>query len=247
MVLHMIRRSGTLWNRLLGRRSILEQPELIDHGQTLVLPFGFTSPCDTYPSMENDGARLRRYPQPASVYWSGYLHDTMWMKQQEDLVITALQTNEGDGEWRTWMVSDPAHWLMTKEYAAKLVGPNILVAGLGLGMILHALKDRRDIKTITLVDRNPHVLKLMLPLVPHDHHLTVIVADFWPWLEGIAGTIMWDSIFIDLWRGPITNNTNNVMEHALDVQRLYPFPRTAAFYFLYQQAVDLWRKQGVLK
>lgn len=223
------------------------------------VPLDYRTPCADYPLMTSGKARLVRYTQEPGAHWSVGVKGSSFIHLDEAIDVTHLQTNE-DGDWRTWMVDDPVHWYGLKEYAERIRGPRVLVGGLGLGMILHILKDRHDITCIDVVDRNPDVIHLIAPFLPDTYtinvtgrpfnddigknplrtRLNIWNEDFWtsPWL--MKGE--WDTIFVDLWRGPIAQQLSDVMEKAQDVERVHRWPRTESLFFFFQSAVDAWRK-----
>lgn len=73
------------------------------------------------------------------------------------LKVTSLRIDR-----ETVMVDDPPHWYACREYAAGYHG-HVLCAGLGLGLIVHALKTNPKVTQITVVERNPDVIDLIWP------------------------------------------------------------------------------------
>ena len=76
-----------------------------------------------------------------------------------------------------WMVDDPPHWWAMEEHAAVYHG-HVLCAGLGLGLIVHALHANPAVDRITVVEREQDVIDLVAPLVPQEK-LHVVHGDFW--------------------------------------------------------------------
>lgn len=54
---------------------------------------------------------------------------------------------------------------------------DVLVTGLGLGCIVRGLLCKPDVTHITVIERDEHVLKLVLPYMPNDQRLHVVHAD----------------------------------------------------------------------
>jgi len=252
---HLRDRLDRFLNRWAGitRRSTMEHPRMPT--PTLVpeasaweveVPPGFHTPCMRYPLTECGDARLRRYTQSPGIYWAHGVQGASFFRQRESLEVTHLQTcDTPDGEWRTWMVDDPTHWFGLQAYATRIQGPRVLVGGLGLGMIAHLLHERPDITDLTIIERNPNVVQLIEPWLPRDRRRSIIIDDFWSFNEthyAFAPDLnKYDTVFVDLWRGPVAEQLSTVMERVQDVQRCYPWPQTDSLFFFFQDAVDLWR------
>jgi hypothetical protein len=94
------------------------------------------------------------------------------------------------------MVDDPPHWWAIEEHATFYQG-HVLVAGLGLGLIVHTLTANTEVKHITVIEKEQDVIDLISPFIPHDK-LTIKLGDFWDW-DGDPQTI--DGVFYDLFVG----------------------------------------------
>ena len=103
---------------------------------------------------------------------------------------TLTYLTEGDIEW---MVDDPARQRVMELYAQAAEG-NVLVGGLGLGLLANAL------------DGNPHVTDIFISevsseirsLVPIPRRATLLETDFWEVATGWPG-FTWHTIIADLW------------------------------------------------
>ncbi len=79
------------------------------------------------------------------------------------------------------------------EEHAQFYRGHVLVAGLGLGLIVHALATNRSVTRITVVEREQDVIDLVAPLVPP---VEIVHGDFWEW-DGPTP----DGVFFDLFVG----------------------------------------------
>ena len=73
---------------------------------------------------------------------------------------------------------------------------DVLIAGLGLGMVLWPLVRKRSVRSVTVLERYPSVVALVGPHVPRSRKLTietVDVFDFEPMGQ------QWSTIFFDVW------------------------------------------------
>jgi hypothetical protein len=126
----------------------------------------------------------------------------------EPLTITHLAVREKKKiKTEVWMVDDPLHWFAAKKYLDALPGGNLLVAGLGLGLVLlHAL-ERTDFTKITVVERNQNIAHYVKSWLPEDERVEIVVDDYYEYLPKLAHDIERgrsspvDSVYWDLARG----------------------------------------------
>jgi len=182
--------------------------------------------------------------KPAGVDWLLDMPPYMFLKVPTPMPITSLQTFE-HGEWQTWMVDEPAHWIMMATLAGRVIGPSVCVAGLGLGLMLHCLADREDITDILIVEQNPDVIALIGPLMPRRRHqlISYYPANFWDMMQP-----WWDlnnirTFVVDLWRGPLPDNTADVLRRRKQLEAMHPWPDTHSLFFSYQTLIDRTRME----
>jgi len=96
---------------------------------------------------------------------------------------------------------------------AERAGGDILVAGLGLGMIVLPVAKLQQVKSITVIEKNPDVVELVQPaLMQANKHvkkkLSITVADIFEWqLERGA---KWDVIYFDIWPDSNVDNLDEI-------------------------------------
>ena len=76
---------------------------------------------------------------------------------------------------KIWMVDDPPHWWAMEEYGNFFSG-HVLCAGLGLGLMVHALDKNDRVSKITVIERELDVIKLVAPHLPK---CEIVHGDFW--------------------------------------------------------------------
>lgn len=74
---------------------------------------------------------------------------------------------------------------------------NVLIAGLGIGMILHPILRKPDVRSLTVVEKYPEVVDLVAPTLPFDSRLSIVTADIFTW-EPPPGA-PYDVIWFDIW------------------------------------------------
>ena len=100
---------------------------------------GWQTPATSYPRTQLGAARI------TDMKYRGMYHafGTRPLGKQErydyynvagSIRVTGLKING-----KTWMVDDPPHWWSIQERASQYHG-HVLCAGLGLGLIVHALE-----------------------------------------------------------------------------------------------------------
>ena len=116
--------------------------------------------------------------------------------------------NEETGGW-TCMMSDTLTERVETRQLLNAAQGHVLVAGLGLGMLVHALLERPDIHSVTVLELNPFVIQAVAPtLAKYGKAVRVIQADARTW-EPPAGDnpFSWefDTVLLDIW--PVIGDT----------------------------------------
>jgi hypothetical protein len=83
---------------------------------------------------------------------------------------------------------------------------NVIIAGLGLGMIIHPIADKKEVKTITIVEKSADVIKLVAASLPKK--ATVVEGDIFKWSPA-KGT-KYDTIYFDIWPSITTDNLKDM-------------------------------------
>lgn len=105
------------------------------------------------------------------------------------------------------MMSDTRMEHMTNYDFVRFAKGNILVAGLGLGMILHPILDKDSVTNVTVVEKYADVITLIRPTIPHPK-LTLINADIYEWKPSKG--IKYDCIYFDIWAEQSTDTLEDM-------------------------------------
>ena len=101
----------------------------------------------------------------------------------------------------TVMVDDPLQWCGMQDLARHCRG-KVMIGGLGLGLILHALQDNRDVTEIHVIENNFDVIELMINNLPMDNpKWQIIPADVYWYLDYRAKCQKYDTVVLDIWWG----------------------------------------------
>lgn len=111
----------------------------------------------------------------------------------------------------TLVMSDTQHEQRTSLPFVKAATGEVLVAGLGLGMVLVPVLKKPEVTRVVVVEKEPDVVALVAPHV-ESPKLLVVVGDIHQWTPP-RGT-KYDSIFFDIW-------ANVCLDHLDDMNKLH--------------------------
>jgi hypothetical protein len=102
-------------------------------------------------------------------------------------------------EWgsSTCMMSDLGYERSTCLEVVKRAHGHVLIAGLGLGMILHPILKNRDVDSVTVVEKCQDVIDLVSPSLPRSSKLAMHKGDIFVWRPPPG--VRYDVIWFDIW------------------------------------------------
>jgi len=132
------------------------------------------------------------------------------------------------------MSDAPGEYFSMWEYAGRCIGGKVLLGGLGLGILTNLLSLRRDVESITVVEIEPEVIRMVKPYLNNYIPINIIegdIFDVFPKLENEE----FDSVIVDIWNDP------NEEESFEDVRLMceYLFPDAQRLYWAFQHKADL--------
>lgn len=103
------------------------------------------------------------------------------------------------------VMSDTPDELRDHNQAVRLAFGNVLVAGLGLGIVLNALLMKDEVEHVTMVEIDPDVIHLVWPAFEqYRDRLTLVQADIFKWKP--ARGEMFDVAWFDIWSNLCTDH-----------------------------------------
>lgn len=157
------------------------------------------TPYTNVPALSSNVVRLSK-----STYGAGYYNNEMvagydryCIKDFISVTSLDIKCQDNSNRWRTLMVDDPMHWLGMGELARLALPGTILVAGLGMGLLLHQLVKRNDITEIFVVETDPEIVEFITPYLPKDDRIVFRVDDFFSFC--FEPYKHFDTAIIDLW------------------------------------------------
>src|SRR5271157_442793 len=105
-----------------------------------------------------------------------------------------LESESGSG---TCMMSDLSYERSTCLEVVERAHGDVLIAGLGLGMILHPILEKPEVESVTVVEKFPDVIALISPTLPKTSKLAIVTADIFEWTP--PPSARFDVIWFDIW------------------------------------------------
>lgn len=125
------------------------------------------TPLTDVPKQEVGNARLVKQRYAKGHYHMEGIDGHLFWQAEKAITVTALQRRERGAAWKTWMVDDPLHWYAMRARVLQLPPGRILIAGLGLGLMLHHMVEREaDFTSVTVVEIDRDVVRLIEPTLP---------------------------------------------------------------------------------
>lgn len=111
-----------------------------------------------------------------STYKPGYylmegIDGYLYFEVTEPIQVTSLKIFGG-----VVMVDDPFHWIGMKRIAEACYG-KVLIGGLGLGIILHHLKNNNEVTRIIVCEIDKDVVELVGSFLPDDSRVMILCED----------------------------------------------------------------------
>ena len=149
------------------------------------------SPVSHYPEFTKGAVSVtKQYQDPDYHYYCEGVRGHWFVAYtRTGNVITVL-----DIDGKTWMTDEPP-FTWSLEYFADQSRGNVLVAGLGLGIVVHQLVNNQQVESITVVEREKDVIKAIKPLLPKDKRIRIVRDDFYIVMEQdskFRDTVIWD-------------------------------------------------------
>jgi hypothetical protein len=147
-----------------------------------------------YPNRKFGKAEIRRYRSSSrATYFAEGVRGYLYYEYRKPATLIELRI---DG--KTWMTDDPQFFWSLEHFASQAKG-RVLVAGLGLGIVVHLLVKNSAVTQIDVIDRELDVIRLVQPLLPEDPRIHVHHDDFYGWCdrasqttEYFPDTVIWD-------------------------------------------------------
>lgn len=74
---------------------------------------------------------------------------------------------------------------------------DVLIGGLGIGMIIMDIQDKENVTSITVIEKNQEVIDLVASQLPLNDKVKIICADVFAWKPDKG--VKYDCIYMDIW------------------------------------------------
>jgi len=148
------------------------------------------TPATKYPISKRGKVRLSRKRYKRGFYIMEGVRGYDYFTVKKPIPVTSLIVGK-----ETWMVDDPMHWYGMQELA-KAASGKVLVGGLGLGLVIHALEENEAVTAVDVVEIEEDVVGLISPLIEM-RKTDIINDDFWLYLYRTKET--YDTCILDIW------------------------------------------------
>lgn len=82
------------------------------------------------------------------------------------------------------------------DFCRKAYG-NVLIGGLGIGMIILAIQDKQEVKSITVIEKNQEVIDMIASQLKFNEKVKIIHADVFEWKPDKG--VKYDVSYMDIW------------------------------------------------
>lgn len=108
------------------------------------------------------------------------------------------------------LMSNTPMEINTNSEFARCANGDVLIGGLGLGMIVLWIQDNPKIKSITVLEKSQEVIDLVKPQLPLNEKVSIIQADVFDWIP--PKDKRFDTIYLDIWSGINSDIYNEEMK-----------------------------------
>lgn len=112
---------------------------------------------------------------------------------------------------------------------------NVLIGGLGIGLIVLAIQDKEDVKQITVVEKNREVIELVGKQLPLNSKVCIVNDDVFEYKP----LIKYNTIYMDIWNYINEDVYNKQMKPLINRYRKYLVPKAEDE----NRYIDCWCKR----
>lgn len=167
----------------------------------ITIPKDWKTPATDYKLEKVGLAEIDRINYNKGYYLMEGVLGKNFFKLKHKIPVTLLKY---DGN--TLMVDDPLHWIGMQELAKRAAG-RVLTSGLGLGLLINALLQNKEVKEIHVVEINQDIIKLVSPYVTNPK-VKIIKGNIWDTCS-IPIKETYDTVILDLWDYDESNPIND--------------------------------------
>lgn len=115
----------------------------------------------------------------------------------------------------TVIMTDTPSEMEDHKRVVEIARGNVLICGLGLGMVLQAILEKPEVDSIIVIEKSSEVIELVGPYYT-DPRVTIIQADAFTYQPTIKFDVIWFDIWPDIY-------VENLVEMAILFKKYHPF------------------------
>jgi len=175
----------------------------------------WSTPATGYSLDRIGNYRIHRENYPRGAYHMWGIDRKIYYQVTKPIPITILQVLEGS-HWTDLMVDDPPHYRAMQLYAQACTG-NVLVVGLGLGLVVHELVKNPKVQRVKVIEKSQEVIGLVSKYVHQSRpaELVLTQGDIWAVLDTELASTHWDFVIIDIWRSETAAEKSKLLPQVL--------------------------------
>lgn len=168
----------------------------------------FTDTAQYLPELTGNGIEIKHFQMSKFEVIRACMQGG-WMNSglRENHTYTKLYLNGN-----LWMSDTPMEKRSNNEFIRHANG-NVLIFGLGIGLIIYPLLNDENIKSITVIEKNKELIDLLLPILKSydtNNVLQIIEGDAFEYHSQIAKETKFDTIYFDIWVDICTDNYESI-------------------------------------
>lgn len=135
--------------------------------------------------------------------------------------------------WDCVMSDTPMEKRTNSDFVLNAHG-NVLIGGLGIGLILLAIQDKEDVEHITVVEKSKEVIELIASQLPLNEKVEIVNADVFEYKP----TMKYNTIYMDIWNNINSDIYREEMKPLISRYRKYLVPKSEDE----KRYIDCWAK-----
>jgi len=100
-------------------------------------------------------------------------------------------------EYGSIMMADTEMEKRTNTSFVSRASGDVLIGGLGLGMVLLAVQAKEEVNSVTVIEIEQEIIDLVVPQLPLNVKVTIICGDIFEWYPPKG--VLYDVIYFDIW------------------------------------------------
>jgi len=201
---------------------------------SLLTTYEWKTPCSGYKpeSIGNFHIVRRTIPSGTALGVDAMSIDAVVFRKPTDCIMLREGKKDGIDVGSLWMSDTPKEYYMAWELVVRARG-DVLVGGLGLGLLVHLLRLRKDIGRITVIEKSSEVVQMVSKYMPSD--VEIICDDFVYQMQILSEKgIKFDTVIADMWK---TGEEKDVVE---DCKAIVDdcYPNAVKLFWALQEEID---------